>query len=299
MPNKSFEKSPLISIIMIARNAGETLPLAITSLRRQTYENWECLIVDDASQDHTRQLLEQLQDRRFTPIFSRVHLGRGAARNLALDQAKGNYITNLDADDFLFPNALKQQVQILEESPCLAACTGSVFLFTPDYRPVGRRRSQICPGLYTITTPLTTRLPLAPTVLRTRHIGSCRFNEKLQRSEDRDFYDRVLNRKRLLVLQELTYAYRWNLSYNNVLEGLKNRKKLCRKRVGENPTRAMKQLFFTVLQLKLYPIVRRLGLWDALNRWRAIPPTDSETSNFHSLLRELKHEQEDTTPANL
>lgn len=273
---------------MVAHNAERTISLALSSLLSQTYTKWVCHIVDDASSDGTPKLLARLRDKRFVVHHAPNRLGRGGARNLACRQATGKYLASLDADDFLFPYALELQVLALEADPSLGACTGSLLLFNSNYQVLGRRRTQIQPGRHIVSTPLTTRVPLGSTMLRSSLLGSHRFDDTLGRSEDRDFFDRVLQGTTLEVLKQPTYAYRWSLSLDNVMEGLKNREALFGRRLRTNPVRAGAQIAWNRLKRLFYPSLARWGLWAALNEWRAKPATLEEAALFEDTLRALR-----------
>ena len=204
------------------------------------------------------------------------------------NSATGKYLASLDADDFLFPYALELQVLALEADPSLGACTGSLLLFNSNYQVLGRRRTQIQPGRHIVSTPLTTRVPLGSTMLRSSLLGSHRFDDTLGRSEDRDFFDRVLQGTTLEVLKQPTYAYRWSLSLDNVMEGLKNREALFGRRLRTNPVRAGAQIAWNRLKRLFYPSLARWGLWAALNEWRAKPATLEEAALFEDTLRALR-----------
>ena len=90
-----------ISVVMPTRNRATTIERAVDSVLRQSYENWELLIVDDASTDNTPELIEKLaaSDSRIRPLsLARQSLASGA-RNHALDLATGEVIVYLDDDN--------------------------------------------------------------------------------------------------------------------------------------------------------------------------------------------------------
>lgn len=269
---------------MVARNAGSTIELALASLLGQTLVDWECIVVDDASTDCTAAILEAYTDSRLRILMLKRQRGRAGARNEALALVRGSFVATLDADDFLYPDSLSRQVHCLEADPGLGACTGSLMLMSFSLTAVGRRRTQLSPGVYELAPPLTTRLPLGSTMVRTSLVGDLRFDDALKRTEDRDFFDRVLQGALVCVLHEQTYAYRWSLEIEPVLEGLRNREILYFKRMKVNPLRAGLQLVFTRAKLFLYPWLDRFGCWRLLNSWRAIPPTQDEQARFcHAL----------------
>lgn len=90
-----------ITVYMPTRNRVGLLAEAIASVRRQTYENWELIVVDDASIDETATLLEQLaaEEPRLSFIRNASSVGGAAARNRAILAATGDFVTGLDDDD--------------------------------------------------------------------------------------------------------------------------------------------------------------------------------------------------------
>lgn len=112
--------SPLISIIIPTFNRAAILPQAIDSVIAQTYELWECLVVDDGSTDTTLEILKEYQ-RRDSRIkyYQRERLPKGAptCRNIGLAHAQGDHVIFLDSDDYLLPHCLEQRVKKINEYP--------------------------------------------------------------------------------------------------------------------------------------------------------------------------------------
>lgn len=110
--------NPAVSIIMTVYNGEQYLEQTIESIRCQTLTHFECVIVDDGSQDRTPELLarETQNDPRFKVIYSK-HLGRAKALNLAWKTAYGQWIANLDADDSCEPKRLEEQLNFLQQHP--------------------------------------------------------------------------------------------------------------------------------------------------------------------------------------
>ena len=105
---------PLVSIIVPSYNSSSYLPGCLASVLEQTYQNWECIIIDDGSVDETRAIVAPyLKDSRFTYFFQN-NAGLSASRNKGIDLAKGDYIQMLDADDTIFPEKLQKQVNQLK-----------------------------------------------------------------------------------------------------------------------------------------------------------------------------------------
>ena len=105
----------LVSVITPAYNCAGTIGETIESVRKQTYQNWEMLIVDDASTDHTAEVVGEYA--RLDPrirLFSLEHnSGSAAARNLAIANAGGRWIAFLDSDDLWKPQKLEKQTEFM------------------------------------------------------------------------------------------------------------------------------------------------------------------------------------------
>ena len=102
---------------MAAYNAGEYIKAAIDSLLEQSFENFECLVVDDGSTDDTSEQLSEFSDRRIKTVRLPINCGIATARNIAMKLAEGKYWAVMDADDIALPERLQKQVDYLEGHP--------------------------------------------------------------------------------------------------------------------------------------------------------------------------------------
>ena len=110
---------PLITIIIPLYNAEKYITETIESVINQTYQNWEMLIVDDCSTDGCRTIVKGFgnKDNRIKLIESKLNFGGPARpRNVGLDNAKGEYIAFLDADDVWLPNKLEEQLTFMAKN---------------------------------------------------------------------------------------------------------------------------------------------------------------------------------------
>ena len=107
-----------ISVIMPCYNAGLHLPASVGSLQAQSYTDWELVIVDDGSTDDSWHVLQQLThaDSRIR-VFQQPNAGAAAARNRALQEARGAYTAFLDADDTWHPEFLEAMLTALAANP--------------------------------------------------------------------------------------------------------------------------------------------------------------------------------------
>lgn len=116
------QQMPLISVIIPAYNVQNSIAASLDSVRRQSFEQFEILVVNDGSTDGTAAILTEYADR--DDRIKLVHIsnqGVNFARHLAVQHAKGRYITFLDADDQLQSNALEMYLHHIEDHDVLLA----------------------------------------------------------------------------------------------------------------------------------------------------------------------------------
>jgi len=112
-----MSKESLVSIIMATYNQGIYIKKAVESASSQTYKNKEIIVVDDGSTDNTKKvLLPFIKDKKIKYIYQE-NSGSALARNKAIDNAQGEYIAILDADDiWIDRDKLKKQIEFLEKN---------------------------------------------------------------------------------------------------------------------------------------------------------------------------------------
>lgn len=123
----------MISIIVPSYNYGHLVAETIGSIQRQTYTDWEMIIVDDGSTDNTAAIVKEraAADPRIR-FFQQSNAGPSAARNLALREAKGDFIQFLDADDLLEPGKFSSQLAVFAGMPEADIVYGPVRYFKED-----------------------------------------------------------------------------------------------------------------------------------------------------------------------
>jgi hypothetical protein len=126
----------LVTICISAHNSAATLPYAIESILRQDYQNFELLVLDDASTDSTAEAAESYaeQDSRIITIRNKKNRGTYWNRNLALSRAKGEFFTVLDADDLCHPERIPLQLEFLHQNPAVMGVFGLWFRLEAEGR---------------------------------------------------------------------------------------------------------------------------------------------------------------------
>lgn len=109
---------PLVSIIVPCYNQGKYLGEALDSVLAQTYQDWECVIINDGSRDNTEEVAQEYcqRDCRFTYLYQE-NQGVVAARNNAIRSSHGQYILPLDGDDKIAPTYIEKAVAVIEQNP--------------------------------------------------------------------------------------------------------------------------------------------------------------------------------------
>ncbi|WP_131106305.1 glycosyltransferase family 2 protein [Ornithinimicrobium sufpigmenti] len=126
LPRADVDGDPLVTVVVSAYRPGPPLLTAVRSLLAQTWHSLEILVVDDASGPDAEPWLRAVAglDPRVRVIAKAVNGGTYRARNTALRQARGSYLTTLDSDDWLHPQAVATLVRTLEATPSLVAARG-------------------------------------------------------------------------------------------------------------------------------------------------------------------------------
>lgn len=109
-------KENLVSIIMPTYNCGKFIEETINSVLKQTYSNWELIIVDDCSNDNTEEVVKKIKDKRIIYIKNEKNCGAAITRNKALKIAKGDYVAFLDSDDLWLPEKLTKMLSFMKEN---------------------------------------------------------------------------------------------------------------------------------------------------------------------------------------
>ena len=126
----------MISVLMPTYNADSYLAEAIDSILKQTYKNFELIIVNDGSTDDTDELMKFYTDKRIKYFKNKKNLGIAKTRNKAFSKSKGEYIAVCDSDDIYHPDRLKMSLKAIQKADIVysgmlnADANGKVFAMT-------------------------------------------------------------------------------------------------------------------------------------------------------------------------
>lgn len=115
----------LVSIITPTYNCAKFIARTLDSVQAQTYQNWEMIIVDDCSQDNTKEIVEgyMKNDPRIQYHLLDANSGAAVARTTAMRLAKGSYMAFLDSDDIWMPDKLERQIRWMNNNGYAFSCT--------------------------------------------------------------------------------------------------------------------------------------------------------------------------------
>jgi len=203
--------SPTISVVMAVFNGERFLQQAMESILDQTFANFELIVVDDGSTDHTPAILDSFTDQRIIRITNSKNIGQTRSLNLGLANARGRYIARHDADDISDPSRFAEQVSFMELQPAVGLLGTAYRIIDGSGRPLDtvyhplenhelqRRLEQgntFCHGSVLIRSG-----PLAS-------VGG--YNENFPVTQDYDLWLRLAERTEVANLANLLYMFRFD-----------------------------------------------------------------------------------------
>ncbi len=208
-------KKPLITIIVPCFNAQNTIKETIESVLKQTYNNYEILIINDGSTDNSVEVCTNYthSDDRIS-IISINNQGVSVARNIGIQHAQGEYIAFLDSDDLWHPKKLEKQIEYLSDHPDVGVCFSKVEFLSQAGQSLNQYSTVPAQGLVA-TGLLTENLTCTTSNILCRQqvikdVGP--FNTTMSFAEDQEWLLRValMSTWRIMGLQEVYVGYRTN-----------------------------------------------------------------------------------------
>lgn len=186
----------LISIIIPTYNRASLIGETLDSVKAQTYKNWECIIVDDGSSDHTDKLVDDYvtKDARFK-YYKRTNnykSGGNGARNYGLDLAQGDYLVFFDSDDLMTENHLQVKLNLIQSGDFDFAVTRTkYFNYTNDVidKYYDFTNIEINKENYILQNINWLTLDV---IIKAEYLKNVRFNEILQSGQEYNYFSKFL-----------------------------------------------------------------------------------------------------------
>ncbi len=208
---KGDARRNLVSVIIPTFNRAHLIRETIASVLKQTYQNFEIIIVDDGSTDNTAEVVKSYSDPRIS-YFYQPNSGLPAkARNTGLARASGEFIAFLDSDDIWFPRKIERQLAEFAKNPELLGIATNVLLF-PGPRKISSRLPHdsrlnfktLLKGSFLYNSSFLIRRSIIEA------IGFLDEDRRLRAAEDFDYWLRILHYRdqSILLLREVLTKYR-------------------------------------------------------------------------------------------
>lgn len=277
---------PAISVMMVCYNAASTLPWAFGSLLAQTSSDWECVFVDDGSTDGSMDVAVGLGDPRIRTFQFDKNRGRGAARQFALEQAKGDYLCILDADDWMYPWRLQTEMDFLEAEPKAVVVSAGMAILDRGGNFAGSRGS--ADGDKSQVFPPITRLRMPPfsfpaSMIRMKVAKLCNFDPLLSTVEDIDFLMQIILNHGYGVLNRNVYVYTEHstVTLQKLMEGCHFSCQTFKKFHARFPLQSRMNNLKVFAKSTVYRGAFAVNRSDWLVRRRSQSPTPKEVEEFH------------------
>ncbi|MCX7876367.1 MAG: glycosyltransferase family 2 protein [Melioribacteraceae bacterium] len=208
-----------ITVLMTTYNCGEYISQAINSVLKQTYKDFELLIIDDGSTDKSEQVVKRFDDKRIRFIKSN-HIGRSAALNLGLKEAKYDFISFCDADDIIHHQKIQKQLLLYKNKNDLVFTNSAFF-----NRNKILYQLIIQNDLNIIKRKIALHGHLGLSVLFDRNfiLDNGGFNTELSAFEDYDLWLKILNKSNIIIVPEVLYFQRLRKNSLSTTETMKKK----------------------------------------------------------------------------
>lgn len=196
---------------MAAYNAVNYIEKSIISILEQTFKEWELIIINDCSTDHTPEIVEKYirLDPRIILLNNAINVNQALSRNRSISKARGEYIAILDDDDIAFPDRLKIQYDFLENNPAVALVASAAEIIDKDGKIIGHKRSP--ENLDELRFRIILKNPLIHSSVMYRKelmekVGG--YNNKYFNAEDYKFYSELIKKYEIISLPNVLLKYR-------------------------------------------------------------------------------------------
>jgi glycosyltransferase involved in cell wall biosynthesis len=265
----------------------------------QTYPYWECIVLDDGSQDQTYHIAAQARqkDGRIRLLRFETNQGRGAARQIALEQATGNYLAMLDADDWLYPEKLERQIAAFDIMTDVILISTGMAIADAKGDLAGVRFQGVLESPPHSKPPIelgNMQIAFPPSMIRMDLAKKTGFDGRLRRSEDWDFLLRLLMKHHYGVMSEVTYVYSelTSVDFENIDTTFRYNRKVLEKYRAIFPRHYLKNDLSMRSKRIVYRMLFALGMGEWMVRRRSQKPSPADILNFHRAKETVQNVQD-------
>ena len=203
------KKLPLVSVVMNCHNGEVFLRESVKSLIFQTYKKWELIFWDNNSTDKSEKILKEFNDERIKYFKSDSYLKLYHARNLAINQTKGDFVTFLDSDDLWNSKKLETQLKIYEKNKNIKFIYSNFFILKQSSNKIFKRSNKkLASGEITQLLLNNYNIGLLTAMIKKDIFNHDKFDEKYEIIGDFDFVIKLSQKFKLHCIQEPLATYR-------------------------------------------------------------------------------------------
>ena len=196
----------MITVLMTTYNCADYISESISSILKQSFKDFELLIIDDGSTDRTFEIIKSFNDIRIRYI-RKDHIGRSAALNFGIESVTNKIIALMDADDISHPNRLETQIKILTENKYDIIITNGAYFKGKKvlyYTDIDENINEFMKKL------LLHGPHYHPTMMFHRNIilDNGGYNTQLRANEDHDLWLRLKDKLNFYLVKDILYFYR-------------------------------------------------------------------------------------------
>jgi glycosyltransferase involved in cell wall biosynthesis len=197
------------SVLLPVYNAASFLEEAIHSILNQSFKDFELIILNDGSKDHSKEIIFTFTDPRIKYIENETNLGLIKTLNKGIGICKGKYIIRMDADDICDPKRIEKQIRFLEEHPDIGLCGTWAYVIDNKGTITGKIINQTSPSFISVS--LLFSVPLIhPSICFKASLLKQHFYHEIPVAEDYDLWCRLNEQTKIANIPDFLLYYRWH-----------------------------------------------------------------------------------------
>ncbi|MCB9757501.1 MAG: glycosyltransferase [Candidatus Omnitrophica bacterium] len=211
---------PEITVLMTVYNGGAYLKMAVESVLKQTFTDFEFLIIDDCSLDQSRETILSFKDERIKLIKNEINLGQTRSLNKGLALAQGRYIARIDADDFVFSSWLEKTLALLKAQPLTAVVSCKAIVVDEQHKIRKTLRTGCCYAQMVLRSLTATPLNHVGALYKVDVISSVGgYDETFKIAADFELWSRLIRRRiQLACIDEPLVAIRVHAKSESMIQ---------------------------------------------------------------------------------